>query len=102
MRHGRLAHGLPRAGRPCYEDPPYPFRLSLGENHMSFWHKWHAGRPERLRPPRVMFGQLLRREGLVEIGEDVVDVLDAHADADQVFRHARGRLFGVGELLVGG
>lgn len=43
-----------------------------------------------------------RLEALLEVGDDVVKVLDADGDADQVLGDARGDLLLVGELLVGG
>src|SRR5665811_1033245 len=40
--------------------------------------------------------------GLVEVGDDVVDVLEADRDSDQIGRHAAGDLILSRELRVGG
>src|SRR5690606_32912797 len=42
-----------------------------------------------------------RPERLVQIGDDVVHVLNADGQANQVGAHARGPLFFLGQLLVG-
>ena len=55
-------------------------RCSCGRRH------WHGG----------------GGEGLVEIGNDVVDVLDADRKADIAGRHAAGQLIGRTELRVRG
>ena len=41
-------------------------------------------------------------EGLIEVGEDIVDVLDADGEADEFRRDATGGLLGVCELGVSG
>src|SRR6266540_5533866 len=58
---------------------------------------------ERVRRRFVISSPLLlrRRERLLEVLLDVVDVLDARRDADAVRRHAGALLFGQGELAVG-
>jgi hypothetical protein len=50
-----------------------------------------------------MFAQLCRRrQRLCQIGQNVVDVLDADAQPDGVWRDACGGQFGLGELAMGG
>ena len=55
--------------------------------------------PRRSAPTRRLDR---RRERLVEVRDDVVDVLEPDREPDEVVRHARGRLLLVGQLLVGG
>jgi len=43
-----------------------------------------------------------RLDGLVQIGDEVVDVFDADRQADEIFRHARRDLFFGRELLMRG
>lgn len=43
-----------------------------------------------------------RFEGLIEVGDDVLDVFDAHAQAHKVGGNPRGRLLFGAKLLVGG
>lgn len=39
-------------------------------------------------------------EGLLEVGLDIVDMLNSNANTNEILRDARGDLFFVGELLV--
>src|ERR1035437_3336212 len=56
----------------------------------------HAGRNRRRAGARRDL------DGLVEVGDDVVDVLDADRDANQLRSHAAGDLIGRRQLLVSG
>ena len=64
------------------------------------------GRPRLLLVPfircAVSFGGLARGEGLLEVVDDVINVLVADRDPDQVLGDAAVGLFLVRELLVGG
>lgn len=63
-------------------------------------------RPDGLRGSRVVaqgeVGELDLRESLIEVGDDVIDVLDTDGETDEVLGEVSGLELLLGELGVGG